>query len=50
MQSALKEQEVKMSLEKLIAFKADQAISELIETVLSEGFCHWSLRIPSSSV
>lgn len=29
MQSALKEQEMKMSLEELIAFKADQAISSL---------------------
>jgi len=47
---AIKEQEMKMSLEKLIAFKMDQAISELIETILCEGFCHWSLRIPSSSV
>lgn len=43
MQSALNKQEVNMSLEELIAFKVDQAISELIKTVFCEGFCPWSL-------
>lgn len=38
-----------MSLEELIPFKVDQANSELIKTASCEGFCHWSLKIPSSS-
>lgn len=44
MQSVLNKQEVKRSLENLIAFKVDQAISELIKTVFCEGFCHWSVE------
>lgn len=42
MQSALKEQEVKMSMEEFIAFKVDEAISEWIETVLCEGILSWT--------